>query len=274
MKLHLMSCAPLILLACWCVSPVWAQQEEPPRRLSQQQGDGQEEMIQLFGKVERRLKEIDALLNNAAAGDTKQLRDAGLSSMDQLLKRTAQSSREVQQDIDRLLELARQAGQPNGSGGGSGQQQSNGSSQGQSSGQQSSSSPSAGSSSPLDGRSEQSTQREATPEMPQAGGQQQRDSSQPSGAQPQGQPSEGQQPSGGSQPTAGRANPAQSGANQQGGDPTGSARGSAAEAQQADRWGDLPVHARDVFRSQGGRELPPRYRDAIDGYYRKLNKRP
>jgi hypothetical protein len=36
----------------------------------------------------------------------------------------------------------------------------------------------------------------------------------------------------------------------------------------------LPVHARDVFRTQGGRDLPPRYRDAIDGYYRRLSKNP
>lgn len=39
-----------------------------------------------------------------------------------------------------------------------------------------------------------------------------------------------------------------------------------------DRWGDLPVYARDVFRAQGGDDLPMRYRDFIDGYYRRLNE--
>ena len=38
-----------------------------------------------------------------------------------------------------------------------------------------------------------------------------------------------------------------------------------------DRWGDLPMHARDVFRSHGGGELPPYYRDWIEQYYRRLN---
>ena len=40
----------------------------------------------------------------------------------------------------------------------------------------------------------------------------------------------------------------------------------------ADRWGDLPQHARDVFRTQGGADLPVRYRDWIDAYYKRLNR--
>jgi len=43
---------------------------------------------------------------------------------------------------------------------------------------------------------------------------------------------------------------------------------------EADRWGDLPAHAREVFREQGGSELPSRYRGWIDPYYRRLNKKP
>ena len=41
-----------------------------------------------------------------------------------------------------------------------------------------------------------------------------------------------------------------------------------------DRWGDLPVHARDVFRAQGGGDMPARYREWIDAYYKRLNKSP
>jgi hypothetical protein len=31
------------------------------------------------------------------------------------------------------------------------------------------------------------------------------------------------------------------------------------------------MNARDVFRSQGGSDLPVRYRDWIDAYYKRLN---
>jgi len=39
-------------------------------------------------------------------------------------------------------------------------------------------------------------------------------------------------------------------------------------------WGYLPEHARDVFRSQGGGQMPARYREWIDAYYKKLNQKP
>jgi hypothetical protein len=39
----------------------------------------------------------------------------------------------------------------------------------------------------------------------------------------------------------------------------------------ADRWGDLPVNVRDVFRAQGGSDLPVRYREWIDAYFKRLN---
>ncbi len=37
-------------------------------------------------------------------------------------------------------------------------------------------------------------------------------------------------------------------------------------------WGNLPLHMRDIFRSEGGSDMPARYRDWIDNYYRRLNK--
>ena len=40
-----------------------------------------------------------------------------------------------------------------------------------------------------------------------------------------------------------------------------------------DRWGDLPVHVQDVFRGEDSEQMPARYREWIDAYYRRLNQR-
>jgi hypothetical protein len=39
-----------------------------------------------------------------------------------------------------------------------------------------------------------------------------------------------------------------------------------------ERWGTLPEHARAIFSSEGDDEVPPRYRDWIDAYHRRLNR--
>jgi hypothetical protein len=44
------------------------------------------------------------------------------------------------------------------------------------------------------------------------------------------------------------------------------------ESDRKDAWGFLPAHARDVFRAQGGGDMPAQYREWIDAYYRRLNK--
>ena len=41
----------------------------------------------------------------------------------------------------------------------------------------------------------------------------------------------------------------------------------------AREWGFLPERVQERFRNQGGDDLPPRYRDWIDAYYRRLNQR-
>ncbi|MFT4541805.1 MAG: hypothetical protein ACI841_000855 [Planctomycetota bacterium] len=38
-------------------------------------------------------------------------------------------------------------------------------------------------------------------------------------------------------------------------------------------WGELPIHYRDIFRAEGGQDMPSEYRDWIDSYYRRLNSR-
>jgi len=54
--------------------------------------------------------------------------------------------------------------------------------------------------------------------------------------------------------------------------PASSATGSVKIVDANDRWGDLPVYARDLFRAQGGADLPVRYREWIDAYYKRLNR--
>jgi len=40
----------------------------------------------------------------------------------------------------------------------------------------------------------------------------------------------------------------------------------------AGRWGELPARVRATFRNQGKDDLPVRYREWIDAYYRRLNR--
>jgi len=120
----------------------------------------QQEMIELFGKVELRLRQIDKLLYDAAAAESA---PAG----GELLNRSRERGREVLEGIDRILEIARQQARPSPDGGGGGQQQ-------QQEGD-----------SPLDSQGQREAGREGTPEAPQ-----------PEGAQPaSGQPdSPGREP--------------------------------------------------------------------------------
>ncbi|MDP6538187.1 MAG: hypothetical protein QF903_06215 [Planctomycetota bacterium] len=109
---------------------------------------------------------------------------------------------------------------------------------------------------------QQTTQRENTPEEPGAEAQ---------GAQGEPQPSEqNPQPSDG-QPDDPRAADDPERTNIAGADPRSSATDEASAIGAADRWGDLPVHVRDLFRYEGGHGMPPEYRDWIDSYYRRLN---
>jgi hypothetical protein len=52
--------------------------------------------------------------------------------------------------------------------------------------------------------------------------------------------------------------------------PTG--RSSTTDENQA--WGDLPPQVRELFTGAGSSELPAQYRDWIDAYHRRLNRRP
>ena len=216
------------------------------------QDSAQDELRELFQKVERRLREIDRLLGDAGAGDVSKLEGVGSSGIDQLLRTARERQGQVIEDIDRMLEIAKQFGSTSESGGG-GPAQPQGQAQGQS---------------PLDRSGEQTTQREGTP-------------SQPQGEKPEPQPKPGQGQPGEQRPDDSQGEPKDPRASRdtdpkntpggpQGAQPTDAPQHPADEV---DRWGDLPVHARDVFRAEGGGDMPVQYRDWIDAYYRRLNRK-
>lgn len=232
-----------------------------PVQIRPPQDDLQREMVELFGKVERELRAIDRLLQEAARAPST---GSGGSLAEQL--RTAQASGEsVQKDIDRILELAAQQSPSSSSSSGGEPQPSQGGN-------------------PMDRQGEQSTGREATPSMPQSGG----EKPEPGGQEP----GEGKEP--GSEKPGSKPKPGGEKPGEQGRDPKDGPQGSKAEPQQnpgadpargaqgagstsndaRDRWGELPMHAREVFRNEGGRDMPPLYREWIDAYYKRLNKKP
>jgi len=234
--------------------------EKPkPMQIRPPQDDTQREMIELFGKVERELRAIDKLLQEAARAPSS----GSASSLAEEL-RTAQTAGEaVRKDIDRILELA--ASQQQQSSSGSSSQQPGPPQPGQSG-------------SPLDSQGEQSTSREQTPSTPEPGGAEpkpgegkpeqpgEKPGEKPGGQKPDGQGRE--RPDG---PQGSKDDPRQNPS----GDPAAGARGAANPTRDGrDRWGDLPVHAREVFRNEGGKDMPPLYRDWIDAYYKRLNKTP
>jgi len=73
------------------------------------ESDPRQEMVELFGKVERRLNEIDKLLYDAGSGSAA-LSSQKESGIAELLERSKSSGKEVLSDIDRILEIARQQG--------------------------------------------------------------------------------------------------------------------------------------------------------------------
>jgi hypothetical protein len=252
---------PFSTLALGLVGAAAFAQEKPPNVLKPALGP-QEELVQLFGKVENRLREIDRLLSDAGAGDTRALENVGPAGIDELLKKGRSGSEQAVKDIDRILELARQMGQQqSGSQGGQGTPQQAG--------------PGQSGSDPLGGQEGNTTQRENTPSEPgkgqgekdEKGGSKPKDQDgKEPGKEPGKKPGETGDPM---NPKASRSDPK----NRAGGPPPQSGRDSASTTSDTrDRWGDLPVHARDVFRNEGGRDMPTQYRDWIDEYYKRLNK--
>lgn len=213
------------------------------------QSQAEQEIAELFRRVEKRLVAIDQLLSDASTnvGSTSTLKNVGASGIDQLLKSSRDQSAEVIEAIDRILEI-------------SAEQQSSSSSSSSScedpSDQPGSSQPGE---SPLD-RGPQSTPREETPE---AGGDKPKDM--PGGNEPK-PDKPGPDPKDGGATRDPRPENLQLGAS------NATPQGAPSQAGGLERWGALPQHAQNVFRSEGGTELPAQYRDWIDAYHRRLNR--
>src|SRR5690349_4558262 len=208
------------------------------------------ELMELFKKVETRLHAIDSQMNEAAAGrvPVKPIAGSGIEellragqqaktpqSVAELLESAAKDSQQTQTDIQRMLQIAEQMDKKQGSGSGGGQpKDSKGGS-------------------PLDKPGGSPSGRESTPKMP--------------GSKPEGEkPQDGDVPKDNKRPD----DPNDRGENRTGKNPPSSKTGPTSPADGADRWGDLPVRAREIFRVEGASDLPPQYRDWIDGYYRRL----
>ena len=222
------------------------------------QSDAEAEMRELFRSVEKRLKAIDELLSDASTGMTEGLDKVEESGLDEILKLSRQESQQVIDSIDRILEISEQQGQPSSQSGGSGQSQPQPGQEGQQY-------------SPLN-RGQQTTPRESTPSAPeqQPGSEQQQGQEpgeQPGGEEPKQEPQQATP-----DPKSGRETPDPNPQNLQLGEASPSAKGAGSSGGNVERWGTLPQHAQDVFRSEGGTELPAQYRDWIDAYHRRLNR--
>lgn len=102
-----------ILLLLVATPPVIAQESgglKPPPIEGVLEGlreaqDPQQEILDLFRSVEKRLHSIDELLSDASAGRTDKLATVGESGLSDLIKRSRESSRIAVEEIDRILEL-------------------------------------------------------------------------------------------------------------------------------------------------------------------------
>jgi hypothetical protein len=221
-------------------SPAQEPQTPPPivpiESVDAQQG--RDEMIELFHAVENRLKEIDELLYDASAGDAL-AGDVAESGIDELLKQSTSKAEEVLSSIDRILEIAEQQG------GGS-----------------CSSAMENPNPSPLDKpQPGEQGKKEQTPEKP--------------GEKPHEKPGEQPPQEQGGEPKSPRES-TQPPENEESDQPPpeGEVAGRIDAMDSTERWGDLPIHVRDLFRTEGGGDMPPQYRDWIDAYYRRLNQAP
>ena len=114
--------------------------------------------------------------------------------------------------------------------------------------------------SPLDNPQGQPKQQEQTPENPEEQG----------GEKPDGKKDRESQ---GDDPRSPRESNEKNPQNQEGDNPPRLATDRlGAPSDSGEKWGELPVHVRPIFRAEGSGDMPARYRDWIDAYYRRLNR--
>ncbi len=229
-----------LLSAVFVTSSPTQDPEGPPPPLpteaaeSAEARQGRQEMIELFHLVEGRLKEIDALLFDASAGESlgDEVEESGIH---ELLRQSTAKAEEVVTGIERILEIASEQGS------------------GSCSSAMKSDAPS-----PLDQQPQgEQGRKEQTPQKP---GEEHEQKAPP---QPGGEP---HSPEASDEPPENRKTDQQP--------PEDETAGGIDAVDSPERWGDLPIHVRDLFRTEGGGDMPPRYRDWIDAYYRRLNQAP
>lgn len=222
--------------------------------------DARGELEQLFAKVEKRLGRMSELLGEASAGDTAALKRLGGAGIDELIREaerppsssasagigalieaTQSHGRVVLEEIDRVLEIAREQAQQ--------QQQ-----QQQQSGGGGQQPPQPGGQQPQQGQTPENSQQMQGEQAPRPGQDQQ------------------PKPQDGEDPSSNRDNPPVT-PEQNADAPPGADVGRPSGSEDAGEWGDLPVHVRRVFRNGVSDDVPPRYRDWIDAYHKKLSKR-
>lgn len=227
--------------------------------------DPQAEMRELFLKVDKRLNRVTELLFEASAGDMSSAGEIGSAGIDELIREAESQAGGARSDIAKLLEASRS--QSEAASGEIGrileiaqQQSSSGGSSGQQQGQ-----PQPGEGQPQQGQTPSGSRREDKGERgPQGENQQEEPGGQDPGSQQQDQPGDGQ-PEGSQDSGQQDQRP--------GDDPPESETGDPADARGNENWGELPVHLRRVFENSVSDDVPARYRDWVDSYYKRLARR-
>lgn len=232
----------------------------PFRHRGEAAGAGsQEEMVELFIKVDKRLQRVSELLFEASTGDPSRASEIGSSGIDELIReaesgsaagadgiaRILEASRmqgeAARSEIDRILELAKQNQQQSGS---------------------PSDAPPQEGDMPQQGQTPSGSRKEEKGEGP----------PQPEGQGKKPQPQNGDQESNDDQDRPEGNQEKKGGEDGPGKNPPQSELGAEANASGNEEWGDLPVHLRKVFQNGVRDDVPPRYRDWVDSYYRRLNR--
>lgn len=234
---------------------------------------GNQEMIDLFMTVEKRLDRVTELLFEASSGDTGGAGDIGSARIDELIRGAESQATQASNDMARLLEATRRQSQAASEEIGrilKLAEQSESSSSSGSSGGKPGQKPQSGQPSPQQGQTSPGSRREDKGENgpeeeskgKQEGEEQGKDGEKPEDGE---KPQDGDQPKGSQESEGGK-----DGKSKQ---PPEGEKGAPSNAQGNEEWGDLPVHLRKVFENGVSDDVPARYRGWVDSYYKRLNRR-
>lgn len=223
-------------------------------------GNPQQEMQELFLKVEKRLQRVTELLFEASSGNTDAANDVGAAGIDELIRDAESQATAAQSDIAKILEASRAQGTAASSeidrilelaaenAGSGGTPNAPPKSQGQNT--------------PKQGQTPSGSRKEEKGEnAPEPG--QDSQSEDPTGDEKD-QVSDADNPTGNQE--------SEGGEDGEGNNPPTSELGDPNAASGEGEWGDLPIHLRKVFQNGVSDDVPPRYRDWVDSYYKRLSR--